>query len=135
MERNHRNLNEFFRIYINENIELWEEYLRYFAFCYNTTKHSSFNEKYSPYELVYGHGPRLPRDFNSGKVETIYNIDNYAKIAKYRIQRANKLAKLILEKLKIRNKNYFDKRAKPINIEIGNEVWAIVDRSTMGHTK
>lgn len=61
------------------------------------------------------------------RVDPIYNIDSYAKISKYRIQRANSLAKSILEKIKLRNKHYFDKNARPIEVELGERIWAIVE--------
>lgn len=51
-ERNHRVLNEYLRSYINENKTDWDEWTRYFSFCYNTTPSTYHN--YTPFELVYG---------------------------------------------------------------------------------
>lgn len=127
VERNYRNLNEYFRIFMNENLDHWEEYLLYFTFCYYTTNQSSFNDKYSPYELVYGKKPLFPKDFNTANVDPIYNIDNFAKIAKYRLQRANKIAGQILEKMKLRNKNLFDKKAKPSDLRVNDKVLTVVE--------
>lgn len=112
---------------MNENLDHWEEYLLYFTFCYNTTNQSSFNDKYSPYELVYGKKPLFPKDFNTANVDPIYNIDNFAKIAKYRLQRANKIAGQILEKMKLRNKNLFDKKAKPSDLRVNDKVLTVVE--------
>lgn len=122
VERNHRNLNEYIRAYISENITDWEHYLEYFVFCYNTTNHSSFEEKYSPFELVFGRRAKLPTIFNSDKIDPVYNIDNYIKIIKYRMQKANQLARQILIKIKNRNKMAYDKKAKPLEVSVGERV-------------
>ncbi|RYX80263.1 transposase, partial [bacterium] len=59
VERNHRFFNEYIRAYVN-NMSQWEEYLAYFTFCYNISTHSSFNHKYSPYELIFSKKANLP---------------------------------------------------------------------------
>lgn len=51
-ERNHRVLNEYVRMYINEAHMDWDEWIKYYSFCYNTTPSSYHN--YTPFELVYG---------------------------------------------------------------------------------
>lgn len=95
----------------------WEEYLKYFTFCYNITENSALNGKFSPFELIFAKKPNLPTDLLTGKVDPIYNFDNCVKEAKYRLQSAHQKASKILEKLKIRNKEYYDKDAKPTPIK------------------
>lgn len=51
-ERSHRTFNEYVRSYISSNLDQWEEYTRYFSFCYNITPHSAYKNRYSPYELI-----------------------------------------------------------------------------------
>lgn len=121
VERNHRVLNEYLRSYVSDNLESWEEYLKYFTFCYNITDNSALNGKFSPYELIFSKKPNLPADLLT-KVEPIYNIENFAKEAKYRLQMAHNQASKILTKLKMRNKEYYDKNCNPISINISDLV-------------
>lgn len=46
IERNHRVINEYLRAYLTENLDEWDTYLHYFTFCYNISKHSSFEHEY-----------------------------------------------------------------------------------------
>ena len=54
IERSHRTLNEYIRIYTTDQLEKWEEYSLFFSFCYNINPYSSFNDKFSPFELIFG---------------------------------------------------------------------------------
>lgn len=78
---------------------------------------------YSPYELVFAKKPILPPSILSGKIDPIYNVDNYIKEAKYRLQKAHEKARLIIEKMKINSKSQYDKNSNPINIKIGEKVY------------
>lgn len=100
----------------------WEEYLKYFTFCYNVTENSALNGKFSPFELIFSKKPNLPTELLNGTIDPIYNIENYVKEAKYRLQTAHQKATKILEKLKIRNKTYYDRDAKPTSIKTNDLV-------------
>lgn len=127
VERNHRVFNEYIRSYLSNENDKWDTYLHYFTFCYNITQHSSNNDSYSPYELVFGRKINLPIEFLNGKVDPIYNVENYVKTMKYLLQDAHlKTAKLI-DKMKIRNKEYFDRKAKPLNVDIGDMVYIEIE--------
>lgn len=121
IERNHRNLNEYFRAYV-EDLRDWDTYLPYFNYCYNTTSHDAFDNKYSPYELVYGRLVNKFENINLNRIEPIYNIDNYALEVKYRLQTAQKEVRALIDKMKIRNKNYYDKRTNVLNVKIGDMI-------------
>lgn len=121
IERNHRVLNEYLRTYVSENLESWEEYLKYFTFCYNITENSALDNKFSPYELIFSKKPNLPADLLS-RVDPIYNIENFAKEAKFRLQTAHRKACEILAKLKQRNKEYYDRNSKPALVKINDLV-------------
>lgn len=86
IERTHRVLNEYLRSYINENLNNWDEFINYFAFYYNFTPHSSFQFKYSPFELVFGRNPSSHESLLNIQIEPLYNIDNYAKQFKFQLQ-------------------------------------------------
>lgn len=121
VERNHRNLNEFLRIYLSKDIENWEEYVKYFTYCYNSTTHSSLEDKYTPYELVYGKRNNLPHVFKDNVIDPLYNFENYAKLAKFRLQTAHRNARDILIRMKEKSKKMYDKNMKPLNISVGEE--------------
>lgn len=122
IERSHRTLNEYLRSYLNTNRDDWEEYLKYFTYCYNTTPNTCFNCKFTPYELVLSKKPIIPEILNKNTIDPIYNIENFAKEAKYRLQMAQKEAIKYLDKSKIKNKNYYDKNTNKINLKINDMV-------------
>lgn len=84
-------------------------------------KSACFNDFYSPYELIFGKNNNS-LEFLNGDVEPLYNVDIYVKEMKYRLQISHKRAKEFLETLKLRNKNYYDKKLNPINLVIGEDV-------------
>lgn len=121
VERNHRFFNQYFRAFI-ENTSQWEEYLSYFTFCYNTSPHSSFSDKYSLYQLVFNKDPNVPEDLVR-EISPIYNVDNFANEAKYRLQVAHEEARKLLIKSKEANKRLYDKRSREANLSIGDKVY------------
>lgn len=122
VERNHRFFNEYIRAYVN-NMSDWEEYLHYFTFCYNIGTHDSFENKYSPFELVFGKKALLPKFVEKTVIDPVYNFDNFAKESKYKLHTAHKYAQELLTKSKIRNKMYYDKQMKAIDVSIGDKVY------------
>lgn len=123
IERNHREFNRYIRQYLESTSDDWSTYLEYFTFCYNIEKHSSFDNKYSPYELVYSRSPNLPHDLLNGQIQPIYNAENFAKEAKFRLQKAHESARALLQKFKEYNKKQYDKNSNPINLEINDTVY------------
>lgn len=114
IERNHRVLNEYIRAYIAGCMEQWEDYIKYFAFCYNISYHSSLDHKYTPFELVFCKKVDLPYELLNKGIEPVYNMDNYVREAKFRLQCAHAHAQQLIQKAKLRNKEIFDKTAKPL---------------------
>lgn len=121
VERNHRFFNEYLRSYLTDDTD-WEECLAYFAYCYNTSHHASFNYEYTPFELVYARKNNPIEYMQSNRVEPMYNIDNYAYESKYRLQVAAQAARRLIENSKIRSKIEYDKRINPIDLKIGDRV-------------
>lgn len=68
-------------------MNIWDEYIQYFSYCYNTSKHSAFDNKYSSYELIFGKNPREFNEILKNAVESIYNIDSYLSELKYKLQK------------------------------------------------
>lgn len=121
IERNHAFFNQYIRSYIS-GIEEWETYLKYFNFLYNTSTHASFNNKFSPYELVFSRRANMPFDL-SNTIEPLYNIDDYVREAKYRLQTSHAVARNLLEKIKLTNKTYYDRNAKELHLNIGDSIY------------
>lgn len=113
IERNHRTFNQFIRTYASENIEYWDDYLKYFTFCYNKTSHESLGNKFASFELVFAKNANLPQDLLCGNVDPLYDVGNFVLEAKYRLQTANKIAKYLLEKMKLKIKKLFDTKINP----------------------
>lgn len=122
IERNHRTFNEYLKSYLSDELDKWDVYLSYFTFCYNITENSSNNNKYSPFELVYGRKVNLPNELLNGQIDPLYNMDNYVQCLKQSLQRAHVKATNIIDKIKIRNKNYHDQKAKPLRVNVKDKV-------------
>jgi len=52
----------------------------------------------------------------------VYNIDDYAKESKYRLEIAHKRARIIIEENKRKNIEFYDLKAKDIDIFMGDKV-------------
>jgi len=121
VERSHRTLNEFIRSYISVDKTDWDVWLRYFVYCFNTTP--SMAHDYCPYELVFGKTSNLPKHFNSiDKIKPLYNIEDYAKESKFRLEQAIKRARLMLESHKLKQKISYDKTSLDFDLKIGDQV-------------
>lgn len=103
VERNHRVFNEYLRSYLNEFRQDWDEYLTYFTYCHNTTPDSAFDDKYSPYELLFGRTPTLPHFLEDESITAQYNFESYAQNMKNDIKRSNTIARNLLKASKTRN--------------------------------
>lgn len=121
VERNHRVFNEYIRAYIKENMTDWETYLKYFTFYHNTTPNTVFDNRFTPFELVFGKNAIMPNDIKTN-LDPLYNLDNYSKEVKYRLQKTHILAKNLIDKHKERNKKCHDRLAKPITLEVDDSV-------------
>lgn len=121
IERSHRTMNEYLRAYVTEKSTDWEVFIKYFTFCYNITNSGAFDNNYSPYELVYGRIANLPEKIKSG-VSPVYNMENYAKEMRYRLEKAYEGAREILIKTKERNKKQYDKNKRECKVKIGDKI-------------
>lgn len=115
IERSHRSLNEYLRAY-SSNFD-WDAQLRYFSYCYNTSFHTSLNHSYTPFELVFGRRAN-EIEFLKNSIEPVYNMDKYTNILKNTLQIAHKKAIEFIEKMKLKNKLYYDKYTNPIDLKV-----------------
>lgn len=126
IERNHRTFNEYLRSYISVDKDDWDEWLTYYTYCYNTTP--TIVHDYCPFELVFGKSPNQLE--NMTEIEPLYNVENYAKEAKYRLQIAHKRAKQLLENRKLSQKANIDKNVTNCKFQSGDKV---LIRHEVGH--
>ena len=120
VERSHRTLNEYLRTYLSSDKSDWDDWVKFFTYCFNTTPSSTHG--YSPFELVYGKTPAIFKFVMSNEVDPLYNVDSYQKEIKYRLQVAQRKAANLLQHAKQKSKNMYDKNANPQNIQVDDMV-------------
>lgn len=117
IERNHRIFNEYIRAYSDE--DTWDINLRYFTYCYNTSFSAAMNHEYTPFELIFGKRANQIESLNE-PIEPIYNIDDYAKILKKTLQIARDRTRKFIDKIKLKNKQYYDRKTNEIEVKKGH---------------
>lgn len=101
LEASHKPLGSFLRSYLASSQHEWDTLCKFFTFSYNSTIHSSLG--YSPFELIFGHTPRLPSSLNIDlmDIQPVYDFDSYAKTLRFKIQTAQSNARKFLVNTKI----------------------------------
>lgn len=78
---------------------------------------------YCPYELVFGKIPQGLHTFNTiDRVEPLYNVEDYSKEIKYKLEIAYTRAKTLMNRYKERQKIYYDRNSKNIEVKIGDKI-------------
>lgn len=121
LERNHRSLNEYLRIFTNEHHDDWDSWIKFYQFVYNTTPHTETN--YTPYELVFGRTANLPQEIYKQKIDPIYNIEEYYNELKYKLQKSNELARKKIIEGKENKHITLNQNKNPIDISIGDLIY------------
>ena len=121
LERNHRCLNEYLRIFTNEHQSDWDNWIQYYQFSYNTTPHSDHN--FTPFELIFGRKANLPQDIITGNNEPIYNFEQYKNELQYKLRKSHEITKQKLIEQKIERKKHFDNNINPIAILVNDLVY------------
>lgn len=84
------------------NFDEWQRQVDYFTFCYNISKSTHFNFKYSPYELVFGKNGKMPHDLFSNGIALVFYIYMFPKLG-LDYKQSCKMAEALLEiKCKLR---------------------------------
>lgn len=121
LERNHRCLNEYVRQFVNESQSDWDDWLPYYAFCYNTTPHTDF--PYTPFELIFGHTANLPGNLkNPNEIEPIYNYDEYFTELRYKLKVAAQKTNELINRIKLKRQQNQIENTKPNTIELNDYV-------------
>lgn len=136
LENSHKSLGNFLRIYASGTPGNWSSWIKFDQFAYNTTVHLETDK--SPFELVFGKICKLPSSWsNSETSNPIYNLDDYSKILKFKIQNTQKevqkrLIESKLERVKKSNSNVKEMNYSPgqlllVKNETGNKLSQIYE--------
>lgn len=112
VERNHRTLYKYFRAFLSDDKQDWDEYVKYYVHCYNTTP-------------IFGNKCSNCSGMNLGQIEPVYNLNNYSKELKFKLQLAHSKARICIDKHTISNKSQYDKKNNPIDLKLGDNVLVI----------
>lgn len=107
----------------NDQKKDWKRYVNSLVYYYNCTPHET--TKFSPYELLFGRKPKLPIDvmFQSVATKDISkSTEEYLEDLQERMEQAHQIVQKHTEKAKARQKQYYDKKTKPVKITVGDEV-------------
>lgn len=121
LERNHRCLNEYLRIFSNESKSDWDEWIPHYCFSYNTTP--SADHEYTPFELIFGRKCNDIQFLATQKIDPLYNHDSYNHELRYRLQIAHSKVLQKIVKSKTLRTNRMNENIKTTPINIGDLVF------------
>ena len=103
----------------------WKSHLPKLAFAYNSTVHKSTG--YSPFYLLFGRQSTLPIDLAFQEMEVGQGVDRkthkqFVEEWHRAMEDAKKLASLKMEKAADYNKKVYDRRAKAVELVVGDQV-------------
>ena len=121
LENSHKVLNSFLRAFSDDDKFNWDLWLPYFTYCYNSNVH--FATRFAPFELIFGQNNDIPDGILS-KPEPCYDIDDFAKELKMRINLALEDARNCQIEEKKKRKDYYDKKynTKQRDFQVGDLV-------------
>ena len=122
MERSHHVLKEYLKQFIENNTE-WDDWIELAMFSYNTTVHEG--TKCTPYELVFGKLARLPSGNPLPEHEKIETYDMYLTKLITKLHEMRGIARQNLITAKEKSKEYYDRKIKPQNFKIGDNVFLL----------
>lgn len=117
LERSHIVLADFLRNKASTKQD-WDKVVPYAIHEYNTSVHASTG--FTPYELVYGRPARVPNRLPDEYELETYN--SYIQELTECMREMRDLARANLVQSKERNKTYYDRKARPQELEEGMEV-------------
>ena len=121
VERNHRCLNEYLRIFINDRRNDWDKWLPFYTYCYNTTPNT--HHAYSPFEILFGKAVKQFENTKLNIVNPVYNYDSYITELKFKLQVIHKHIFDKIEREKLHRTNKANEQVIATNINIGDTVY------------
>jgi len=119
VERFNRTMGDMLSTALTNDVHIWDEYLPYVIFLYNTSVHASTNE--TPHYLLFGQDPIEPDDISSRNARKRCidgDCDDYFKLWRDSIE----IAKRNFKKAQKSQKKWYDKGTKDIIFQIGDTV-------------
>ena len=101
----------------------WKKYVSSLVYFYNCTPHES--TKFTPYELMFGRKPKLPIDLeyeNVREENQSKSTKEYINNLKDRLEQTRKILESHTEKAKNKQKKYYDKKARSVELFVGDRV-------------
>ena len=105
---------------VNERHDDWDDHLGFVQLAYNSSRHSVVNA--SPHMLLMGREPKLPHELLQPSTERPVPAGTYPAELQNRMTRIWEVAREAIEEGKTRQKSYYDKKANPNNLEVGDSV-------------
>lgn len=96
------------RAFLNDND--CDVLMQHLTFCYNTSPHGAFDNKFTPFELVFARKCNFPYDLLT-KIQPLYNYENYVKVTQRTLQIAYEKASKLIERMKLNTKKFYDQSA------------------------
>ena len=113
----------------------WDQRIPYVLFAYRASLQKSTQE--SPFFMLYGRDPRLPTEhiLNPSGSRQLIDLKEYGSEIATRMSQAWELARQSIGKAQKRQKDYYDKRARPPRFEVGERVFLLKPSETTGATR
>jgi len=121
-------------MFVSKDQKDWDEYIPLILFAYRTSICETTGD--SPFYLLFAQEPRLHID-----TKLLQSRDESTSISEHRkkivekLEVAHKLAKENIERAQQTMKNYYDKKAKDANFELGDRVWVYTPKTAKGLSK
>jgi hypothetical protein len=120
LERMHRDLGVYMRIYL-ENNPGWEDLLPNFTYAHNTAEKD--RERYSPAFLVYGQELRHPAQIIDTKILWTEKEDAVGEMLQT-LKAAIEIVRKTQERVRVRLEENYNKNRKHVEFKIGEKVYA-----------
>ena len=138
VERCNRTLANMLKTLSKEAKKDWRSHLPKMAFAFNSTVNKATG--FSPFFLMFGRESRLPIDFVFGDVvrgEALKNRSHEQFVEQWKetMEEAMRVARLNIEKSADYNKQHYDKKAKAVEMQVGDKVLVRNVREKGGKTK
>ncbi len=123
VERFNRTLTDMLAKKVEKGGRDWDTHLPYVLFAYRASLQEPTGE--SPFFLLYGRDPRLPTELRLDQPATreVLDLDTYKGEVAARMQDAWSLAQTQVKKAQKRQKDTFDRQAKPPSYSVGERVF------------
>ena len=98
----------------------WDRLHSFAKFAYNTSVHEATN--FTPYELVFGRIARTPSSFSQS--EELKTYASFLRDFIVRLSETRKIAARNLFRAKVRSKEVYDQKSRPLKGKIGDQSYA-----------